>query len=89
MDNLLDIKEIWLAVLKKLETDIGLGEVEMWMRPIKPLSIEDETLKLEVPDSMICDTVKDRYEEKIKTVVASLVGRQLKINYFLSVASAL
>ena len=88
MDNLLDIKEIWLAVLKKLETDIGLGEVEMWMRPIKPLSIEDETLKLEVPDSMICDTVKDRYEEKIKTVVASLVGRQLKINYFLSVASA-
>ncbi|OGS58928.1 MAG: hypothetical protein A3J79_03790 [Elusimicrobia bacterium RIFOXYB2_FULL_62_6] len=84
----MDIKEIWLAVLKKLETDIGLGEVEMWMRPIKPLSIEDETLKLEVPDSMICDTVKDRYEEKIKTVVASLVGRQLKINYFLSVASA-
>lgn len=88
MDNLLDIKEIWLAVLKKLEPDVGHGEVDMWLRPIKPLSIEDDTLKLEVPDSMICDTVKERYEEKIKAVAAVLVGRPLKINYFLSLAPA-
>ncbi|MBI4801466.1 MAG: chromosomal replication initiator protein DnaA [Elusimicrobia bacterium] len=86
MDNLLDIKEIWQNVLKNLEGDVGPGEVDMWLRPIKLLSIEDETLKLEVPDSMICDTVKARYEEKIKTVSGNLIGRNLKINYFLSLA---
>lgn len=88
MDNLLDIKEIWTAVLKKLDPAVGHGEVDMWLRPINPLSLEDETLKLEVPDSMICDTVKGRYEEKIKAEASALLGYPVKINYFLSLASA-
>ncbi|MBU2574172.1 MAG: chromosomal replication initiator protein DnaA [Elusimicrobia bacterium] len=84
MDNLPDIKELWQNVLKTLEGDVGLGEVEMWLRPIKPLFIEDETLRLEVPDSMIYNTVKERYEEKIINIVRNSTSRNFKINYSMS-----
>ena len=61
MNNLTDIKDQWPEVLKKLEEEIGADAVEMWVRPIKPLFVEGDTLKLEVPDQIIYNTIKDRY----------------------------
>ena len=88
MDNPTDIKEIWQDILKKLEGDIGLEAVDLWLRPIKALVIEADTLKLEVPDPIIYKTVKERYEENIiKTALAS-TGKSFTINYSLSLASS-
>ena len=88
MDNLTDIKDYWQEVLKKLGEEIGTEAVELWVRPIKPLFIEGDTLKLEVPDQIIYNTVKQRYEEKIKTLLAAITGRALSINYSMSIAPA-
>jgi chromosomal replication initiator protein len=88
VDNSNDIKEIWQDILKKLEVNIGLEAVDLWLKPIKPLVIEADTIKLEVPDSMIYKIVKDRYENDIiKTALAS-TGRNFTINYSLSLASS-
>lgn len=86
MDNLTDIKEIWQEMVKKLGTEIGSEAVDLWVRPIKPLVIETDTLKLEVPDSIIYNTVKQRYEEKIIELLAQLTGKTLKLNYSMSLA---
>lgn len=86
MDNSTDIKEIWQLLLKKLEDEIGLEAVALWLKPITPLFIEEDTLKLEVPDSIIYKTVKERYEEKIIGVALTLTGKTFKINYSMSLA---
>ncbi|MDA8131518.1 MAG: chromosomal replication initiator protein DnaA [Elusimicrobia bacterium] len=88
MDNLTDIKDYWQEVLKKLGEEIGTEAVELWVRPIKPLFIEGDTLKLEVPDQIIYNTVKQRYEEKITSLLTSITGRALSINYSMSIAPA-
>ncbi len=84
MDNLTDIKEIWQEVVKNLGTDIGSEAVDLWVRPIKPLVIEGDTIKLEVSDSIIYNTVKDRYEGKIVALLLQLTGKTLKVNYSMS-----
>ncbi|MBI5743514.1 MAG: chromosomal replication initiator protein DnaA [Elusimicrobia bacterium] len=84
MDNLTDIKYIWEELLKKLAPEIGSEAVDLWIRPIKPLFMEENTLRLEVPDSIIYNTVKQRYEEKILPLLASLTGKDLKLNYSMS-----
>ena len=84
MDNLTDIKEIWQSILKSLAADIGAEQVDLWIRPIKPLVIEGDTLKLEVPDSIIYNTVQQRYEQKIIALLAALTGKDLKLNYSMS-----
>lgn len=86
MDNLTDIKEIWQEVVKNLGSEIGSEAVDLWVRPIKPLVIESDTIKLEVPDSIIYNTVKQRYEEKIISLLAQFTGKTLKINYSMSLA---
>ena len=86
MDNLTDIKEIWQEVVKKLGTDIGPEAVDLWLSEIKPLVIEGDTLKLEVPNSIIYNTVKQRYEEKIIELLLQLTGKTLKIDYSMSLA---
>ena len=50
MDNLTDIKEFWQELIKKLEAEVGLEAVDLWIRPIRPLLIETDRLKLEVPN---------------------------------------
>ncbi len=88
MDNTKDIKEIWQDLLKKLEGEIGLEAVDLWLRPIKPLVIEGNTFKLEVPDPIIYKTVKERYEEKMIQSAFALTGTNFTINYSLSLASS-
>ncbi|MFA7008717.1 MAG: chromosomal replication initiator protein DnaA, partial [Elusimicrobiales bacterium] len=88
MDNSQDIKEIWPEILKKLEGEIGLDAVDLWLKPIKPLVMETDSLKLEVPDPVIYKTVKDRYEEQIIKTALSITGRMLTVNYSLSLASS-
>ncbi len=86
MDNLADIKEIWQEMVNKLTPEIGAEAIDLWIRPIKPLFVEGDTLKIEVPDSIIYNTVKQRYEEKITSLLASLTGKELKLNYSMSLA---
>ena len=86
MDNLTDIKEIWQSAVKSLEAEIGADATALWIKPIKPLFIENGTFKIEVPDSIIYNTVKERYETKIISLLLSLTGQELKINYSMSLA---
>jgi len=86
VDNLTDIKEIWQEVVKNLGADIGSEAIDLWVRPITALVVEGDTLKLEVPDSIIYNTVKQRYEEKIIALLAQATGKTLKINYSMSLA---
>ncbi|MDD2805260.1 MAG: chromosomal replication initiator protein DnaA [Elusimicrobiales bacterium] len=86
MDNLTDIKEIWQEVLRKLATDVGSNDIDLWIRPVKAILIEGDTLKLEVPDAIYYDTVKRRYEEKIIHLLAEFTGRELKISYSMPVS---
>ncbi len=86
MDNLTDIKSLWEELLKKLGPELGSESVDLWIRPIKPLFIENGTFKLEVPDSIIYNTVKQRYEDKIISHLAALTGKTLSLNYSMSLA---
>ena len=86
MDNLTDIKELWQSIVKSLAAEIGAEQVDLWIRPIKALVLEGDTVKLEVPDSIIYNTVQQRYEAKIIALLAALTGRELKLNYSMSLA---
>jgi len=88
VDNSTEIKEVWHNILKKLEGDIGLEAVDLWLRPIKPLVIDGDIIKLEVPDPVIYKTVKERYEEKIIKAALFSTGKNFTINYSLSLASS-
>lgn len=86
MDNLTDINEIWQETLKRLAHEMGTGDIDLWIRPVKPLFMDGDTLRLEVPDQIYYDTIKKRYEEKILRKLSEIAGKEIKINYSMPVA---
>ena len=61
MDNLTNVKETWQKVLKNLEADLGPDAIALWMSQIRPLVIESETVRLEVPTQVIYINHDERY----------------------------
>jgi chromosomal replication initiator protein len=84
VDNLTEIKETWLKVVDRLSAETGDHSVSLWVRPIKPVMLEGDTLKVEVPDKVIYDRVKSRYESRILALLAEIAGRPLNLSYTLS-----
>ncbi len=88
MDNSENITELWKKTLSKLEEEFDIGAVDLWIRPIKPLFIDDDSLKIEVPDSIIYEKVNTRYEGKIIEILKELTGREINIKYSMSLERA-
>ena len=84
MDNSENIKEIWEKILSKMDSEIGLELTDLWIRPIKPLFMDDNLLKIEVPDAIIYEKVKNRYEDKLINIVKDILQRDIIVNYSLS-----
>ncbi|MCG2725091.1 MAG: chromosomal replication initiator protein DnaA [Elusimicrobia bacterium] len=84
MDNSEKITELWKKTLLKLEEELGVEPVDLWIRPIKPLFMDDNSIKIEVPDSIIYEKVNTRYEGKIIKIIEELTGRVININYSMS-----
>ncbi|KAF0127781.1 MAG: chromosomal replication initiator protein [Elusimicrobia bacterium] len=86
MDNSINSKELWQNACVKIEQEIGKDPFDLWMRPVSVLVIEGDTVKLEVPDPLIFETIKKRYEEVIIRALSELSGKDYKIDYSLSLA---
>ena len=84
MDNSENIAELWKKTLSKLEQYFDMGAVDLWLRPIKPLFLDEGSLKIEVPDSVIYEKVKTRYEGKIIEILKELTGKDIGIKYSMS-----
>ncbi|MBI4657099.1 MAG: chromosomal replication initiator protein DnaA [Elusimicrobia bacterium] len=87
MDNTtIDIKNIWQKALEKMESEIGAESMDLWIRPLNPLIMEGDVLKLEVPDSVIYDKIKERYEELLIKNIRELLNKNIQIQYSMAIA---
>jgi chromosomal replication initiator protein len=87
VDNL-DLKTIWPALINELEKEIGPDLCEMWIKPIKPLLFENGVLKLEIPDQMWFQTIRNRYESKILSNITKMLNiTECKIEYSIPMRS--
>lgn len=88
MDNSTDIKEIWQNILKNLETRIGHEAVDLWLRSVKPLVMEGDLLRVEVPDPFVYSTIRGRYEAPLLESARAVTGRTITLNYSMALNSS-
>lgn len=75
MDNSINFNDIWQETLEFLKQDaeVGAVKVNMWLSPVKPISMENGTFTLEVPNVMFKQTLQSRYEQKIISFIKALL----------------
>ena len=61
----INIKDLWLIVLKKLNNEFGNEVFNSWIKNIKVQSIEDDVLFFSVPTRFIRDWITSHYLDKI------------------------
>ena len=61
----INVKDLWLVVLKKLNNEFGNEIFNSWIKNIKVQSIEDDILYFSVPTRFIRDWITSHYLDKI------------------------
>ncbi len=86
MENNYQIKEIWNEVLQKTESSVGKDLTDLWIRSIKPLVIENDTIKLEIPNPIIYDNLKKlSLVQAINLALKEVLGREINLDFTVSI----
>lgn len=65
----MELATLWNPVLSILERRVGKQAFEIWIEPLRLLSIQDGTVELEVPNRYYSDWVRDNHKEDILEVL--------------------
>jgi len=82
VDNSKFLNKLWSEIYKILAQKFSPFQVDLWLSQFKPLSMENNVLKLEYTNQVIRDKVHEKYENDILEALKSLMmGEDCEIVY--------
>jgi chromosomal replication initiator protein len=78
----LKMNNIWQETIDKLEKEMSPQNFSTWIKPLHFIEINNDLVKLEVPNRFIKDWLRDNYVKKIEKIMSDLgtVNYRIKIN---------
>ena len=76
-----DSKEIWKKCLSIIKDNVPALTYNTWFLPIKPISLIDNNLKIEVPNNFFIEWIEEHYNAIINNVVNNTLGDGGKLLY--------
>ena len=80
MDNNQHI-DVWNNCLRIIEQIIEPKKFDMWFKPLKPVSLKDSTLTLEVPTDFFREYLEDLYLDVLKKTLRRVIGTDARLVY--------
>jgi len=71
---------LWPQALSELEKIIPRQSFETWVKPLRPLSLDNSQLVLEAPNSFIEEWVREHYLEQVCSVVSGLSTSHVSVS---------
>jgi chromosomal replication initiator protein len=82
--NNLDVRKIWDAAVSSLSPEISSEDLELWIKPVEPLRIEESVLCVKVPNKFFSDWIRDHYQQKLESSIKASTGQDLALDYSVS-----
>lgn len=73
------LRETWAEIMKLLEEEMTSVSFSTWIEPIIPISIEKNSIVLEVPSEFNLGIIKSRYKDLIQNAVKIVTQRDLEV----------
>ncbi len=89
----LDIKEnistidhlnIWKSCLLKIKDNVSMMTYNTWFLPIKPLEINDSTLKVQIPSQFFWEWIDEHFNGLITRSITDVLGKEAKLTYVIA-----
>ena len=73
------LKAAWDKALAELQTKVSDQTFNAWFYPICPLTLENDTVTLGVPNEFFKDWVSERYLALLKTTISAILGQDVNV----------
>jgi len=78
------LRDMWEEILLEMEERLNRPSFETWVKIIKPVTLEDDTLYLSVPNEFTRNWVETRYTAHLKEAIAKILQREYDIHFVLT-----
>jgi chromosomal replication initiator protein len=79
-----DANSIWKDCLNRIKKDVSLMTYNTWFLPIKPLSLDDSTLKVQLPSQFFWEWIDEHFNSLINKTIHDVLGAEAKLVYTIS-----
>ena len=76
-----DSKDIWKECLSIIKENVPYITYNTWFLPIKPFEIENNTLKIFVPNNFFIEWIEEHYNTLINNAITQVLGSDAKLAY--------
>ena len=75
---------IWRECLKTIKENVTLMTYNTWFVPIKPVGLENSTLKVQLPSQFFWEWIDEHYNTLINKTIHEVLGIDAKLAYVIS-----
>ena len=79
--NFSEPKEVWKECLLIIKENVPLITFNTWFLPIKPISLDENTLKIKVPNNFFVEWIEEHYNTLINKTIKLVLGENAKLVY--------
>ena len=76
-----DAKTLWKECLSLIKNNVPFITYNTWFLPIKPFEVENNTLKIYVPNNFFIEWIEEHYNTLINRTVTQVLGPEAKLVY--------
>ena len=73
------MQNLWRDTLNKLENDLPHQIFNIWIKPIRCISINEEQIIIGVPNKFFGEWIRDHYFSTLQQVLSKIGGKNFKI----------
>lgn len=75
------VDSMWDDVLSILKPQLNDESYELWLRPVRPLSLEGSRLVLQVPNAFFADWLRDHYQGQLESLLKERAGETIQLSF--------
>lgn len=76
-----DTASLWKDFLRIIRTNVPPLTFNTWFQPIKPISVENSTMRIQVPNGFFVEWIDEHYNTLINNTIHKVMGSDAKIAY--------
>lgn len=79
-----DPRLLWKECLKIIRDNVPFITYNTWFLPIKPVNVDNSTLKIQVPNNFFVEWIDEHYNTLMNKTIRQVYGSEAKISYIIS-----
>lgn len=79
---------VWQAILEVIKENVNIRSFNTWFAPIEAVDIEDDYLKLSVPNRFFCEWIDNHYSKLVQNAITQILGDSKKLKYVVETDNA-